>query len=216
MKRWPLSRRIPADTSLEALIDGLNAITAKHKEDASFDDYRRTGGFVFCLFSKHFGEIWRVGDCKFRNGGEENAVFWTTEEVCAQARSMMLHSMLDGGLSIEEVMAHPDYDSIIDKLLHFESSFLCRPDNPRSFGAIIGLDVPPERIERYAAKPGRLVVTSDGYPRLCDSLAETEAVLKGLLERDPLCIGENLQCKGLGGDRLSFDDRAFIAADLMP
>ena len=205
---------MPPHIDLPTVLEDLSGITAQYKAEAGFSDYRRSGGFVFCLYSNHFNEIWRVGDCKFRNGGMENSLFWQTEKTCAEARSLILHSMLDAGMTREDVMADPGYDHVIDTLLHYESSFLNRENNPRSFGAIIGLEVPQTYIERYPAQPGLLVVTSDGYPGLWDSLEETETVLSRLLERDPLCIEDNLQCKGLGPGRVSFDDRAYISAEI--
>ncbi|WP_114009888.1 hypothetical protein [Cohaesibacter intestini] len=205
---------VPKDITLEALVEAFTALVRARKIEARFDDLRRTGGFVFCLYSAHHHEIWRVGDCKFRLRGETNAKFWRTEELCAETRAMMIRSMRYDGLSEAEIMAHEAYDQLIAAPLSCEANYLNRDDDDAAFGAIIGTAVPAPFIERYPAQSGRLVITSDGYPALFDTLADSEAHLAALLTQDPLCIGINLQCKGLGPGRVSFDDRSYISADL--
>ena len=205
---------MPATITLSALVADLIALAAAHKNAAGFEDYRTSGGFVFCLYSDHFKEIWRVGDCKFRNKGVENSVFWQTEEICAKARAIKLNALLQNGLDVDAIMARADYDHLIDDLLKDEASFLNRGSNPFSFGAINGQPVPECYIERFPARSGRLIITSDGYPSVLDTLNDCEQELARLLVIDPLCIAENLQCKGLSPDRLSFDDRSLISADI--
>ena len=205
---------MPAEISFFALIEALSEMARKHKQIAGFDNLRTSGGFVFCLYSDHFGEIWRIGDCKFRNRGTENSVFWNSEEICAKARALKIDALLLEGLEPEAIMARDDYDHLIDDLLVHEASFLNRENHPFSFGAINGQTVPKVYHERFPAKAGRLIITSDGYPRVLDSLDACETELSRLLVIDPLCIAENLQCKGLGPDRHSYDDRALIAADI--
>lgn len=204
----------PSDITLDALVETFTALVRARKIEARFDDLRRTGGFVFCLYSAHHREIWRVGDCKFRLQGETNAKFWQTEALCAETRAMMIRSMRHDGLSEAEIMAHETYDQLIAAQLSCEANYLNREGDEAAFGAIIGDTVPTRFVERYPAKPGRLVITSDGYPAVFDNLQETEAHLAALLAEDPLCIGANLQCKGMGPGRLSFDDRSYISANL--
>ena len=204
------------EITLEAIIADLTAMVSAKKTAAGIEDFRLSGGFVFCLYSDHFGEIWRVGDCKFRQNGKTNAPFWRTEEICAEARAIILQSRLNAGMSVAEIMSDPGYDEVIASLLRHEASFLNRDNDPRSFGAVIGTQIPDQFLERYTALPGSLVITSDGFPVVRDTLAETEEAHQVLLQKDPLCIGDNLQCKGLGPGRTSFDDRSFLAADLLP
>ena len=157
-----------------------------------------------------------MGDCKFRMHGKTNEKFWVSEEICARARALTLQSWRLSGMSDAAIMAHADYDGVINDLLRHEANFLNRENNDHSFGAIMGLPVPEVYVERYPVSAGELVITSDGYPTVCDTLEQSEAALTKLLELDPLCIDQNLQCKGLGPDRVSFDDRCFIRAHLLP
>ena len=211
-----LMHDVAEDITLEALVDKMVGSVCSIKQKADFEDFRRSGGYVFCLFSRHYGEIWRVGDCKFRNDGVTNAPFGQLEEQTAQSRAMILRSMMLDGLSVADIMAHPDYDCLVNELLYCQSNFLNQETERGSVGAIIGNAVPQCFMERHKPKPGRLVITSDGYPTLHDNLEATEQSLAAFLKEDPLCINSNLQCKGLGPGRVSFDDRTYISADVHP
>lgn len=206
---------MPEDMPLTNLIEALTEITARAKTAAGTQDFKQTGGFVFCLYSSHHKEIWRVGDCKFRLNGQENAVMFAAEEVCASARALILKAKLNAGLSQQEIMTTADYTHLIDDLLVHEASFLNLANDPLGIGAIIGTAVPGPYVERFPAEEGHLVITSDGYPALFDTLSETETTLTDLLDKDPLCILENKQCKGLAPGLKSFDDRTFISAKLV-
>lgn len=68
----------------------------------------------------------------------------------------------------------------------------------------------------YPVPPcSRLVLASDGYPVLKETLAESEAVLRELMEKDPLCFRENKGTKGLVKGNDSFDDRTYIRFDTL-
>ncbi len=205
---------MPADITHEIMAAELDLICKDHKTAAGTADFRRTGGFVYCLYSQHHNEIWRVGDCKFNNCGTENAAMFKAEEICAAARSMIIQSKLNDGQSVDEIMTGSDYPSLIDELLEYEARFLNVPSEQLGFGAVMGDGVPAEYVETMPAAPRRLVISSDGYPNLFPTLEATEASLTAMLDKDPLCIGENMQCKGLGPNLRSFDDRSYISADL--
>jgi hypothetical protein len=196
------------------LVELLTADASAAKAAAGVQDLRRTGGYVFCLFVPARGEIWRVGDCKFLNNGWSEPSHFPAEELSAKVRAMMIEARLADGYSVDEIMAQPDYDTLIAAQLADQSRLLNRVDHALSIGAINGTAVPLDLQNTYGAQAGRLVITSDGYPQVADTLAETETRLKTLLTVDPLCIGANLQCKGMRKNRLSFDDRSYLSLEL--
>ena len=55
-----------------------------------------------------------------------------------------------------------------------------------------------------------VILASDGYPFLGDSLQESEEALKKQLEDDPLCINSFKATKGLMRGNKSFDDRCYV------
>ena len=63
----------------------------------------------------------------------------------------------------------------------------------------------------YTSPPQtQVVLASDGYPVLKDTLAESEKSLDELLQKDPQCLRENRGTKGLVKGNQSFDDRTYV------
>lgn len=209
-----LLHKMPVGTDLPQMVEVLSADVRAVKADIGLANLRQTGGYVFCLLARDVGEIWRVGDCKFRDGSAPVDRCFAAEAITARMRAMMIEARLAEGLSVAEIMAQPDYGDLVAPQLLEQSRLLNREDHPLSLGAINGTAVPPGFLDRYPARAGRLALASDGYPEVFESLAESEAYLNALLTADPLCIGVNMQCKGLAPDLLSFDDRAFVSVQL--
>ena len=57
---------------------------------------------------------------------------------------------------------------------------------------------------------GEVVLSSDGYPRLYGTLAESETLLQEVLEQDPHCFRIYKSTKGLSPGNVSFDDCAYL------
>lgn len=55
-----------------------------------------------------------------------------------------------------------------------------------------------------------IVLASDGYPYLKDSLEASEHALQGVLRDDPLLFRTYKATKGIQQGNLSFDDRAYV------
>lgn len=55
-----------------------------------------------------------------------------------------------------------------------------------------------------------MILASDGYPKLFNSLIESELYLKKIINEDPLCYKLFKSTKGINKGKLSFDDRAYI------
>ena len=69
----------------------------------------------------------------------------------------------------------------------------------------------PKHIKEYDVKSGDVVVfATDGYPKLFDTLKESEEYLQNILQSDPRCIKEFKSTKGLEQGNNSFDDRAYV------
>ena len=55
-----------------------------------------------------------------------------------------------------------------------------------------------------------IVLATDGYPVLQDTLEESERILQEILQKDPLLFREYKSTKGMLQGYVSFDDRAFV------
>jgi hypothetical protein len=75
-----------------------------------------------------------------------------------------------------------------------------------------GFQVPDEGIRLVSLPEGTetVVLASDGYPYLKDTLSATEQALQELLHNDPMLFRDYKTTKSVQTGNLSFDDRAYI------
>ena len=79
------------------------------------------------------------------------------------------------------------------------------------YDVINGGKICPDNVIVYQVKAGdRVILASDGYPDLFDTIEETENYLFLMLENDPLCIHDLRGTKGVLPGNQSFDDRSYI------
>jgi len=89
---------------------------------------------------------------------------------------------------------------------------MANQDGEFGYDVINGGDICTDHIVVYPVKlVDRIILASDGYPELFDTLEETERYLFKMLEKDPLCIHELRGTKGVGLGSQSFDDRSYIS-----
>ena len=86
------------------------------------------------------------------------------------------------------------------------------PYNPYRYPVIDGTPIDDALVPEWEVptEVHELVLASDGYPTLTDTLNETEENLQRLLKEDPLCIDENAATKCLMAGNNSFDDRCYL------
>lgn len=98
---------------------------------------------------------------------------------------------------------------LIEKQLWFEN-------RAGMFGCPVlnGLNFAEEIVKVWTVPPGtEVVLASDGYPQLCRTLEESEAKLREIIAKDPLCLGVGggkAGVKGIMEGMESFDDRAYV------
>ncbi len=80
------------------------------------------------------------------------------------------------------------------------------------YAAIDGFSIPDDGVvvEPIPDDVTQIVLASDGYPFLRQSLTESEQCLADLLQRDPLLFRDYKSTKGLVAGNASFDDRAYV------
>lgn len=84
-------------------------------------------------------------------------------------------------------------------------------NNPWGYGNIDGFNVPKKYITIYQVEPNQeIVLCSDGYPVVEDSLAKSEEALIRVLCEDPLQTLRYFSTKGAHKEQDSFDDRAYL------
>ena len=108
----------------------------------------------------------------------------------------------------------PDGDVGREAIMPFlkEAIKLANTGGEFGYDAINGGNVNLENTQVVPVKKGDFIVlASDGYPELFDTLAKTESYLFKALKDDPSCIGILRSTKGLSSGNESFDDRTYIS-----
>jgi glycerophosphoryl diester phosphodiesterase len=163
-------------------------------------------------------EIWSIGDCQFMLEDKLFAVKKKVDEVTEEARAFFLESeMMAKQVSIEDLLKNDTGRDFIKPFLERQHRFQNDPAaGSLYYAAVDGFPIPDNGVvvERIPHDVTQLVLASDGYPFLRQSLAESEQLLADLLQRDPLLFREYKSTKGLVAGNISFDDRAYVKVKL--
>lgn len=165
---------------------------------------------IFSCFRK---EIWLVGDCRYMINGQEYSEVKHIDRVLSEARAAAVHMLLEKGITEEQLMEHDFSREMILPLLR-EQKYLENGPEPYGYPVFNCHTEPGNIIIRKVPDKSSIVLASDGYPVLKETLAESERELSEILKKDPLCYKEYCSTKGLKKGNVSFDDRSYIRFSL--
>lgn len=161
------------------------------------------------VYNDFYHEIWSYGGCNCRIGDRVYSHARKLNEMHARKRAQALEAEIAKGKTVEELLAHDVGKAFIAPDIHKKFYFENR-DVPDGYAMLNGYKMNSRMILRYPVKEGtEIVLASDGYPVTGKTLAESEAALASLLQRDPLCFRLNKQMKGRGPLECSYDDRTY-------
>jgi hypothetical protein len=124
-------------------------------------------------------------------------------------RGMIDEAALMSGSSEKNLQKSDEGRAAIERGLVVQSVFE-NQEHPLGYPVLNGCGINPDMIKIYPVQPGQTVIlATDGYPQICDTLEETEALLKQTLKNDPLCIRVNPSTKGVMSGNDSYDDRTY-------
>ena len=164
-------------------------------------------------------EVWMIGDCQCRFDGITHTNNKAIDDTLAQIRADVLHYWLAAGCSVESLRQNDRGRTFIYDALRTQTNFQNITDagNPFRYTVLDGQTVDETTIPVIpVGRADKLILASDGYPLLFDSLTETETYLKDCLQTDPLCIDRHPATKGLTAGNVSFDDRTYLLLDITP
>ena len=162
------------------------------------------------LYSKARREIWNYGDCSLMINNYEILHKKKIDDLLASLRSFTILSYLKQGGKEEDLLSHDIGREAILPFLKTQPLF-ANTDGAFGYPVLDGTGIRESFLQCYPVQTGdRIILASDGYPKLFDTLADSEAYLQAILERDPLMIYENKQTKLRGNDMCSYDDRAYL------
>jgi hypothetical protein len=163
-------------------------------------------------------EIWFIGDCQCLLDDHLLQNTKPVDDITARARAMFLETEIQKGTTIEELRQNDTGREFILPLLKQQHLFQNNPAAGLYWYSIIdGFPVPDDgiRVEPIPDKTKLVVLASDGYPVLKNSLEASEQELQRILESDPLLFRSYKATKGMQEGHVSYDDRAYIKLRLI-
>lgn len=205
---------LPAEASKEEV---LIALTRTLAEDLTYSKslYRPTCSAV--IYSRYHNEVWFIGDCQARWKGKTYHYEKRVDHILTDIRCQVVNHYLRHGYTEADIRANDKGRAFIYKALCEQLHFQNDPDrtNPYRYPVIDGQSIDPDLVPSLPiGNVHELILTSDGYPEVHDTLEITEQRLKEILEKDPLCICENPSTKCLVEGNRSFDDRTYLRLEI--
>ncbi|WP_285474954.1 hypothetical protein [Actinoplanes sp. NBRC 101535] len=167
------------------------------------------------VYSRARREVWQVGDVGFAYRGLPASVGQPrklVDRVAAAFRSAVLAAeFAAGGVTMERVV-EADPGRLAARSLTGRQGALRNRVGPYGYAAIDGRPVPPSLVVVHQLPDDidELVIASDGYPFIGETLAASESELARLLDKDPWCVAELAGTKAVLPGQVSFDDRAYV------
>lgn len=204
---------LPSNSSMPEALQ----ILTKALATVSFDNLQKEAAYrLTCsavIFSRYRRELWYIGDCQSRYWGVTHTHTKLTDTILTQIRCDVIRHLLKHGYTLEDIRRNDLGRNFILDALREQCNFQNDNNiyNYFRYPVLDGTPIPPELVPvASVGNTNQLILASDGYPQLFNTLAETEEGLKMLLARDPLCIQENPATKCLIEGNDSFDDRTYL------
>ncbi|MGR3765982.1 hypothetical protein [Rossellomorea sp. NS-SX7] len=180
-------------------------------EELKTAPYKRATASVV-VYSRYRNEIWMIGDCQYMLDDELFKDEKEIDIVISNARAAFLEMEIVQGKTLDDLL---EFDTgrdfvlpllkrqyLLQNTLHSQYSYSALDGFPLKESSFIVRKVPP--------KTKQIVLASDGYPRLFNTLQQSEEALAEIIKKDPLCFREYKSTKGLKKGNISFDDRTYL------
>lgn len=207
-----LSEMKTEDDGFEVIkrLDSLLHEAQKDFPESKLDPAKRMYASLV-IYSVKDRQIWNYGDCPFLINGTFHQFDKKIDTLNADVRSFITQAELSLGKREEDILRNDVGATFIKTLLNYQPVFA---NKSCEFGYPIldGYGINKDLFECIDVSDGdEVVLATDGYPKLCGTLEESERELSRILAEDPLCImNENRAVKGVYDGLDSFDDRCYI------
>ena len=202
---------LPSDLCATEAISRINeAVNSEYeKHETSFfallPEERLQASVV--IYSAHHREIWLFGDCIFSVNGCEYIEKRRLDTLLSDLRALVIENARREGIAYEGDIGREAILPLLKKCISYANQ-----DGEFGYDAINGGEIKAENVKIVKVNSGDFVIlASDGYPRLLDTLEKTESYLFEALKSDPECIGILRSTKGLSKENESFDDRSYVS-----
>lgn len=164
------------------------------------------------LYSKYLNELWVIGDSQALVNGKHYTNEKDIDRIVSEVRSLFINIQLNSGLDEKDLYDKDVGREFIMPILEGQSD-LQNSDKYSEYNYILfdGFSFDKDLVKVIKLEEvEEIVLASDGYYELYDTLKETEESLKVVLEEDPLMYKKYKSTKGLAKGNISFDDRAYV------
>lgn len=163
------------------------------------------------IFYSHYEHmIYSYGDSQCYLNGQVYQFEHQIDHMNSLLRKYVLELGIMDGFDLDEMIEKQLDRKVIQPFLDQQYRF---ENSPSFFGypVINGTPIADSYLASFKVQANQeVILASDGYPCLKETLVESENELKRILKEDPHCMKEFLSTKGLSKNQISFDDRSFI------
>ena len=213
------ARKVLCDFLMTSGIEKLNSeelfsklsMTLREKSEKCYNDieYVEYPRAAVIVYNRLFNEIWSYGDCQCMINGTLYNHEKDIDRLTSELRAFYLEYALLNGYKMEDIsgddVGRKRISEDLKNQLVFENKNV-----PFGYPVINGFSVNPDMIVSYKVEENdEIVLSSDGYPFLKNTLAESEEKLSYVLENDPMCFRIYKTTKGVVDGNFSFDDRCY-------
>lgn len=194
---------LPDNTTCEDFCQGITLsirkiYREKHLDPAQLQEHpeeRLTASAI--IYSEKRKEIWMVGDCQCLIDGH----LYTNEKPYEKNIASKRAHLIIEGMTPSEARK-----TIVPDLIK-----AMKEGQNKQYAVIDGFGIYLPGVRIIPVSHARqLILASDGYPFLKDSLHQSEALLDHQLKKDPQNIQTFKATKGLVENSISFDDRSYL------
>lgn len=193
----------------------LNTLIKEEYEKSNMYEYvkehpeeRLQANLIVFNISKN--EIWMWGDCQALINKKLYHKEKKIDKILSEARSLLVDLELKNGKTVEDIIKNDTGRKYILPLLK-QSIVYNNTIGEYGCNVLDGFEIMPKSVIKIKVKENdEIVLASDGYPVLKNSLKESEEKLLEILDKDPLLINIYKSTKGLQQGNISYDDRTYI------
>ena len=193
----------------------LNTLIKEEYEKSNMYEYvkeypeeRLQANLIVFNISKN--EIWMWGDCQALINKKLYHKEKKIDKILSEARSLFVDLELKNGKTVEDIIKNDTGRKYILPLLK-QSIVYNNTIGEYGCNVLDRFEIMPKSLMKITLKENdEIVLASDGYPVLKNSLKESEEKLLEILEKDPLLINIYKSTKGLQQGNISYDDRTYI------
>lgn len=166
-----------------------------------------SNGVIYSVDKK---ELWQIGDCQALINGTHYNNDKEIDAIMSNARAVYNEVALLEGATLDDLRNKDVGRDFILPFLKIQGRLQNYHNHPYGFPVMDGFEIDMKQVVVKSIKAKEIILASDGYPLLFETLEESEFFLKKVINEDPMLIRLYKSTKGVQKGQDSFDDRAYV------